>query len=132
MRTLGLVSIAAFLFSLRAAAPLSSDDWREAGGAAAVQAVYAAYYEVIFLNPFPTLPVKPPARFFAVDGRGEFEKIRFGPSLSLDREGRLFVDFNPSISFGVKPEMGSLAQWVESFDASDLLRSLSVSMYVRY
>jgi hypothetical protein len=127
-----LVSIAAFLFSLCAAASLSPADWRETSGATAVQAVYEARYEVIFLDPFPTLSVKPSARFFAVDGRGEFQKIRFGPSLSLDREGRLFVDFNPSISFGIKPEMGSLSQWAESLVASDLLRSLSVSMYVRY
>jgi hypothetical protein len=120
------------LFSLCAAGPLASDDEREIAEAAADLAAYAAYAEELFLAPFSTPTMRPLVQFFSVDRRVAFDRVMFGRSLSLDREGRLFVDFNTSVSFGVKPEIGSLEQWAESLDTSDLLRSLSVYMHVRY
>jgi hypothetical protein len=127
-----LAPIVVLLFSLCAAGTFASDDGREIVEAAADLAAYAPYAEEIFISPFSTPTARPLVQFFSVDRRVAFDRIMFGRSLSLDREGRLFIDFNTSLSVGVKPEMGSLAQWAESFDASDLLRSLSVYVHVRY
>lgn len=126
VRGFSLFAITITLFALCAAGSFAANDERVAAGSGDGAA------EAVHLAPLSVPPAKPAAQYFLTGKRIIFQRLRIARSLYLDREGRIYLDFNTSLSFGVKPVMGSLDLWAESHSAADFLRGLSVSVYVRY
>jgi hypothetical protein len=112
------------LFAACAVTRLSADDGRSVVESGHVTASYE------LSGPFAAPPFE--IETYVADTHLFYQRIKLSSFLAFDREGGMYVDVNPSLSFEIKAVMGKIEQWAETRKNGDLLRCISLFVYVRY